>query len=53
MQYLGTTWGKRIMNACERSEIGLEPATHGQDHDSTFAKEIELKEGKFSRVEEL
>jgi hypothetical protein len=35
------------------SEIGLEPATHGQDHDSTFAKEIELKEGNFSRVEEL
>lgn len=35
------------------SEIGLDPATGGQDHDSTFARDAEMKEEKVFHVEKL
>jgi len=35
------------------SEIGLEPATGAQDHDTTFARDAEMKEGKVFHVEKL
>lgn len=34
-------------------EIGLEPASGGQDHDSTLARDAEMKEEKVFHVEKL
>lgn len=35
------------------SEIGLEPASDAQNHDSTFARDAEMKEGHVFHVEKL